>query len=182
MSSWSLQEPRWFRVNHLRMSIIIKTAWRFGTSNRRAHASVPWIPIKDTASGITFSDRDYTPFWTPYTGGVSRRLWLRTETGLHVSPWCSFLNKKESNSWFTVKTMKGVNLPNNSPKTFWQSQQSLWQAITENGGWRKKETQKGKGQRSERWRAKKDYNLPQTRKIRLYPKVVEMNTLFALFL
>ncbi len=91
--------------------------------------------ISDIAQGSSLRDLDCVPFWPPYTREVSRKLWSCTETDLRDSPltyWNTSSRVKGSNSWGTVKTKKGLSQPNSSPRTLWQSQQSLWKVIMEN--------------------------------------------------
>ncbi len=151
------------------------------TSSRKRTRDTESSPTSHQAS--TSRDPGCVPFWTPYTGEVSKRLWSCTLTGLHASPltyWSTFSTRKESNSWFTVKATTPESLLSNSPKTLWQSQQSLWQAITENE--RRKEegdasAREKKKRKIERSKAKKVYNLPRTKKLRVYPNHTERETL-----
>ena len=151
------------------------------TSSRKRTLDTESSPTSHQES--TSRDRDCVPFWTPFTGEMSKRLWSCTATDLRVSQltyWSTYSAKKESNSWFTVKATTPVNLLNNSPKTLWQSRQSLWQAITENeqrkadGDANAKEKKRRKTDRS---KAKKIYNLPRTKKLRVYPNKTERDTL-----
>ena len=75
----------------------------------------------------TQRDPEVIPFWRPFTGEMSKRLWSSSGTGLRASPltyWSTYSARKELNSWFTVKAMTPTNLPSNSPRTLWQSQPS----------------------------------------------------------
>lgn len=151
------------------------------TSSRKRTRDTESSPTSHRES--TSRDKDCVPFWTPLTGEMSRRLWSCTETGLQDSPltyWSTFSKRKERNSWFTVKTKTLSTLLNNSPRTLWPSQQSLWQAITANE--QQKEdanvsAKEKKRRKLERSQAKKVYNLPRTRKLRVYPNHAERETL-----
>lgn len=148
---------------------------------------------RDTESSKT-SDQESTsrspacvPFWTLSTKEWSSRLWSCTETGLLDSVltyWNTSSRKKDAGSWYTVKA-KASSLPNNSPKTLWPSQQSLSQLITENEQRKTEENadkENAKKQRKlSRSKAKKVYNCPRARKIRVYPKKGEVDTLKAWF-
>merc|ERR1712007_59505 len=71
------------------------------------------------------------------------------------------------------KGQEGIKSTHNSlSKTLWQSQQSLWQAVTENEQL-KEEGDAKKKRKVERSTTKKEYKLPRTRKIRLYPKATD---------
>lgn len=140
--------------------------------------SSPMLPQGSTSKGP-----GCVPFWKPLTGEMSRRLWSCTATDLldsQLTYWSLYSAKKEQNSWFTVKVKTPLNLHNNSPKTLWQSPQSLWQVITENEERKAdadvsaKEKKKRKLSRS---KAKKVFHLPRTSKIRAYPSPQEMETL-----
>ena len=123
---------------------------------------------------------DCVPFWTPFTGEMSRRLWSCTATDLRDSPltYGSIYSARkacDSNSWFTVEATTPSNLPSN-----WQSQPPLWQVITANERLKADADARAKEKKlraRERSKAKKIYNLPRTKKLRVYPTQAERDTL-----
>ncbi|MCP4071667.1 MAG: helix-turn-helix domain-containing protein, partial [Hyphomicrobiales bacterium] len=93
--------------------------------------------------------------------------------------WSSYSASKDANSWFTVETKAPVNA--NSPRPKWRAEQPLWQVITENEQCKKEENANvenaKKKRKPARSRAKKTYKLPRARKVRVYPRKGERETL-----
>jgi len=115
------------------------------------------------------------PFWNQRIKEISHKLLSSTEIAWRDSPltsWSSFSKDKALKSWYTAKT-KVPNPHSSSPKTLWQSQQSLWQAITVNEQLKEdadaSENEKKKKRKLANSKAKKVYRLPRTRQFRIRP-------------
>ncbi len=113
-------------------------------------------------SGIDFKRPGLRPFWKPYTGETSRRLWSCIAINLldlQLNYLTLFSVRRKENSRFTVRA-KSTRSP-----------QCLWQITKENEEREAdpdesmKEKKKSKISKS---KAKKTYRLPQNRKVRVY--------------
>ena len=142
-------------------------------------------PCSVTSAQVSTSrDPTCVPFWNESTRDWSRKLWSCTATDLRASAvtyWSGFSRGKDANSWFTVQAKQPLTTPRTSLTTCSPSQQSLWRLITENEAQKENDaaesTQATKKRKQARSRAKKTYDLPRARKVRVYPKAAERTTL-----
>lgn len=151
------------------------------TNSKKRSLDIQSLEISDQE--LTSRSQACVPYWTELTKEWSTKLLSCTKTDLQDSQltyWSTFSNKKDANSWFTVK-VKEMRKLNNLQKISWPSQQSLWHLITENEQRKIREDEmknaKKKKRKTDRSKAKKIYNLPRTRKIRVYPLKSERDIL-----